>query len=423
MNELRVDPLTGLQVDHRRGPRLAPRRRLPRRSGRPRRPREGPVPRGPRGPHAARGVGAAPRRRRARHARLARAQRAEPLPRGQRRGRGARRRTPTRTCSPPRPPPASQEVIVNAPDPVTSLADLTAEQVETAAMAWRTRMRAHSDAAFVHLLVNERREGGASLPHTHAQLYALPFVPAGRGARARALHRLRDPHDGRQPARRPAAGGGADARPHRRDRRARGAAGALRLAAAVPAHARPAPRPRPLRGRRARPAPRCCTTRCCACAAALGASPPLNLWIRTAPRGRRHVLLADRHPAAADPPRRARARRRPAPVRGRSRGRRTRASRRLTDNRCIGRAAARADEHRVDERNRLDPSGWAGLERIALSTAGVLTAAFGRVGAARRHLDDPGPARRPPGLALDQPRARAVAARRRRRRCRARLEP
>jgi UDPglucose--hexose-1-phosphate uridylyltransferase len=31
----------------------------------------------------------------------------------------------------------------------------------------------------VHLIVNERREGGASLPHTHAQLYALDFVPAG----------------------------------------------------------------------------------------------------------------------------------------------------------------------------------------------------------------------------------------------------
>jgi diguanylate cyclase (GGDEF)-like protein/PAS domain S-box-containing protein len=31
----------------------------------------------------------------------------------------------------------------------------------------------------------------------------------------------------------------------------------------------------------------------------------------------------------------------------------------------------------VDERNRSDVSGWAGLERIALSTAGVLTAAFG----------------------------------------------
>jgi UDPglucose--hexose-1-phosphate uridylyltransferase len=30
----------------------------------------------------------------------------------------------------------------------------------------------------VHLIVNERHEAGASLPHTHAQLYALDFVPA-----------------------------------------------------------------------------------------------------------------------------------------------------------------------------------------------------------------------------------------------------
>jgi UDPglucose--hexose-1-phosphate uridylyltransferase len=39
-------------------------------------------------------------------------------------------------------------------------------------------MRAHAEASYVHLIVNERREAGASLPHTHAQLYALPFVPA-----------------------------------------------------------------------------------------------------------------------------------------------------------------------------------------------------------------------------------------------------
>jgi UDPglucose--hexose-1-phosphate uridylyltransferase len=44
--------------------------------------------------------------------------------------------------------------------------------------AWRERMRAHAGAPCVHVLVNERREGGASLPHTHAQLYALDFVPA-----------------------------------------------------------------------------------------------------------------------------------------------------------------------------------------------------------------------------------------------------
>jgi UDPglucose--hexose-1-phosphate uridylyltransferase len=70
------------------------------------------------------------------------------------------------------------EVIVNAPQSVTSLADLEPEQVALAVEVWRDRMRAHPEAAYVHVLVNERREGGASLPHTHAQLYALPFVPA-----------------------------------------------------------------------------------------------------------------------------------------------------------------------------------------------------------------------------------------------------
>jgi UDPglucose--hexose-1-phosphate uridylyltransferase len=43
---------------------------------------------------------------------------------------------------------------------------------------WRERIRIHPDAAFVHVIVNERREAGASLPHTHAQLYALDFVPS-----------------------------------------------------------------------------------------------------------------------------------------------------------------------------------------------------------------------------------------------------
>ena len=70
------------------------------------------------------------------------------------------------------------EVIVNAPDPVHSLAEVTPEQVEAAMSVWRERMRAHSDSAYVHVIVNEGKEAGASLPHTHAQLYALPFVPA-----------------------------------------------------------------------------------------------------------------------------------------------------------------------------------------------------------------------------------------------------
>jgi UDPglucose--hexose-1-phosphate uridylyltransferase len=72
----------------------------------------------------------------------------------------------------------AHEVIVNAPDSVISLADLTSEQVVGAVEVWRERMRTHRDASYVHLIVNERREAGASLPHTHAQLYALDFVPA-----------------------------------------------------------------------------------------------------------------------------------------------------------------------------------------------------------------------------------------------------
>jgi UDPglucose--hexose-1-phosphate uridylyltransferase len=73
------------------------------------------------------------------------------------------------------------EVIVNAPEPVHSLGECTADQVELALGAWQQRMAHHREAgaACVHLIVNERREAGSSLPHTHAQLYALDFVPAG----------------------------------------------------------------------------------------------------------------------------------------------------------------------------------------------------------------------------------------------------
>jgi UDPglucose--hexose-1-phosphate uridylyltransferase len=76
------------------------------------------------------------------------------------------------------PASGAHEVIVNAPEAVCSLADLTPQQVGEAMEVWRDRMRAHADAACVHVLVNEGRDGGASLPHTHAQLYALDFVPA-----------------------------------------------------------------------------------------------------------------------------------------------------------------------------------------------------------------------------------------------------
>jgi UDPglucose--hexose-1-phosphate uridylyltransferase len=77
-----------------------------------------------------------------------------------------------------RPAHGAHEVIVNTPRPVASLGELEPEELETAMGVWRERMRANADAACLHAIVNEGRSAGASLPHTHAQLYALPFVPA-----------------------------------------------------------------------------------------------------------------------------------------------------------------------------------------------------------------------------------------------------
>ncbi len=76
------------------------------------------------------------------------------------------------------PATGAHEVIVNAPQSVLSLAELPVEQVVAATGVWRERIRAHASSAYVQLIVNERREAGASLPHTHAQLYALDFVPS-----------------------------------------------------------------------------------------------------------------------------------------------------------------------------------------------------------------------------------------------------
>jgi UDPglucose--hexose-1-phosphate uridylyltransferase len=76
------------------------------------------------------------------------------------------------------PATGAHEVIVNGPQSVLSLADLPAAQVAAAMEVWQERMREHSQSSYLQLIVNERREAGASLPHTHAQLYALDFVPA-----------------------------------------------------------------------------------------------------------------------------------------------------------------------------------------------------------------------------------------------------
>ena len=74
----------------------------------------------------------------------------------------------------------THEVVVNAPTPTVTLGELDVAQVRTAVEVWRGRIAHHraAGAACVHVIVNERHEAGASLAHTHAQVYALDFVPA-----------------------------------------------------------------------------------------------------------------------------------------------------------------------------------------------------------------------------------------------------
>jgi UDPglucose--hexose-1-phosphate uridylyltransferase len=77
-----------------------------------------------------------------------------------------------------RPALGAHEVIVHTPEHVATMVELSDERFAGAIEVWRARMRAHSDAAYVQLIVNEGRSAGASREHSHSQLYALPFVPA-----------------------------------------------------------------------------------------------------------------------------------------------------------------------------------------------------------------------------------------------------
>jgi UDPglucose--hexose-1-phosphate uridylyltransferase len=179
------------------------------------------------------------------------------------------------------------EVIVNAPDVVSSLIELDPGQVAVAMEAWRERMRAHAGCACRHLIVNERREAGASLPHTHAQLYALRFVPA-----AIARERERFTAYATRTMGGNLLGDLVQEEVRRRERIVAiddEAVAMAPYASRVPFQLMIVPRtPRPrfeddgplgaallhdVLGRLAR---------------RLGASPPLNLWVRTAPSGAEH---------------------------------------------------------------------------------------------------------------------------------------
>jgi UDPglucose--hexose-1-phosphate uridylyltransferase len=86
-----------------------------------------------------------------------------------------------------------QEVVIHTPRHARSFADLDAGEVELVADAWQLRAQAarHEDFAYVHALINEGRDAGASLPHSHSQLVWLreppPAVTDERAARVPEL--------------------------------------------------------------------------------------------------------------------------------------------------------------------------------------------------------------------------------------------
>ena len=72
-----------------------------------------------------------------------------------------------------------QEVIVHSPRHARSVAELLDDELGAIASAWHQRLAAAHEAGFAHphLILNEGREAGASLPHSHSQLIWLRETP------------------------------------------------------------------------------------------------------------------------------------------------------------------------------------------------------------------------------------------------------
>jgi UDPglucose--hexose-1-phosphate uridylyltransferase len=185
-----------------------------------------------------------------------------------------------------RPATGAHEVIIHTPQHLTAMAELDEEAFSSAVEAWRERMRAHSEAAYVQLIVNEGGGAGASLAHTHAQLYAMGFVPP-------AIARERE----RAGAYRERTGGGSLlsdilVEEVRRNERLVAiddeAALLCPWASRSPFELRIVPRQAAPRFEAGSGGAAMLRTALRALTDRLGGPPELNLWVRTAPRGAEH---------------------------------------------------------------------------------------------------------------------------------------
>ena len=185
-----------------------------------------------------------------------------------------------------RPAIGAQEVIVHTPRHVSSLSDLEPQELAGAVEAWRVRMRDHPEAACVQLIVNEGKRAGASREHTHAQLYALPFVPAAVARERERVASYRERTGG--------SGLLTDILAEEVRRKERlvaiddEAALICPWASRSPFELRIVPRQETPRFERNGGGAAMLGTAVRALAQRFGASPELNLWVRSAPQGAEH---------------------------------------------------------------------------------------------------------------------------------------
>ena len=73
----------------------------------------------------------------------------------------------------------SQDVVIHTPNHLVSVAELSEDELGRVAEAWQWRGATSPppERVYTHVAINEGIDAGASLEHTHSQIFSLPFVP------------------------------------------------------------------------------------------------------------------------------------------------------------------------------------------------------------------------------------------------------
>lgn len=72
------------------------------------------------------------------------------------------------------------EVVIHSPDHIKSLPDLDVQQVSLVLKAYKERYLFYKNqpqVEYVEIIVNHGKDAGASLEHSHSQLFAMPLIP------------------------------------------------------------------------------------------------------------------------------------------------------------------------------------------------------------------------------------------------------